>query len=70
MADIIPLTIDTPKQLMMSMNSKNPEVYEEAQSMCYVLMDKDGDIYVGHNRMTVERMLYLSEMLREYALTI
>jgi len=54
----------------MSMSSKNPEVYEEAQSMCYVLMDKDGDIYVGHNRMTAERMLYLSERLREYALTI
>ena len=67
MAEVIPLSLETPRQLAMSMVRN---IGEDVVSLACVGLTKNGEINVSHNTMTPERMLYLGEILKQYAISI
>ena len=67
MPEVIPFSLDSPAQLILSLSGGD---YEEVASMAVVGMEKDGAMYVSHNKMTAERMLYLARALESYAMEI
>lgn len=68
MADVIPMSLKTAKQLVMNMNA-NLEAYDDIESMCCVKMDKEGEMYIAFNAMSSERMVYLATKLFQFAST-
>lgn len=67
MAEVIPISMETPRQLAMSLAQT---VDEDVISMACVFMDKEGEVSVAFNTMTPERMLLLGYALQQHAISI
>ena len=64
MAEVIPMSMESPQQLAMSLEQS---VDDDIQSMACVFMDKDGELKVAFNTMTPELMLLLVHALMQHA---
>lgn len=67
MAEVIPMSLETPQQLAMHIAQTTGD---DIESMAAVFMDKEGEVYITFNSMTPERMLLLGYQLQQFALQL
>lgn len=65
MSEVIPLSLETPEQLLMSIQNND---LEGVSDMIVVRRYEDGNFSVSHNTMSTERMHFMGTVLADYAL--
>lgn len=67
MSKIVPLTLETPEQLQMSIRNND---LEGVSDMVVIRRYEDGSFSVSHNTMNTERMHFMGAVLTDYALRV
>ena len=65
MAGVIPIKLDTPKQVAMQIME---DTRDDDVSIVCVTLDADGIIHLHANPMKTDRMYYLGAMIQQYVL--